>query len=100
VKKMLQNLKQKNSDQKTLEAGSIGSAPPTPAGCSLDEPPRINLCLADWRRQTRRLRAEESFHNAWRGLPEGWRFDRFYRDGHSPMDALTAWRDWQPWEDD
>jgi len=40
------------------------------------------------------------FHNYWRGQPRGWLFDQLYREGYSPLDALEAWRDWEPFEND
>ncbi len=99
MKKILQKGNQKNSDEKPLGSGSIGYGVPTPAGASFDKPPRITLSLSLWRRAAYRLRSKESFHNSWRGLPEGWRFDRLYKEGHSPLGALETWRDWEPFED-
>jgi hypothetical protein len=99
VKKILQKGNQKNSDEKPLGSGSIGYGVPTPVGASFDKPPSISLSFPLWSRAACRLRSKESFHNSWRGLPEGWRFERLYKDGHSPLEALETWRDWEPFED-
>lgn len=99
MKKIPQNENRKNSDQKPLGSGSIGHGVPTPVGHSFDALPRVSLSLAEWKREARRLMAEESFYNAWRGLPLDWRFDDLHKEGHSPLDALERWRDWEPWED-
>lgn len=104
MKKILQGWKKSFSPQKTPELTPLEHALPVPE-VGLVEDAReagheVALTLRQWKRETLLLDARESHWNPWRGVPGGWRFDLFHGEGYSPEDALEAWRDWVPPEDD
>lgn len=59
----------------------------------------VYLSPKEWRDEVDHLRAKGDYFNSWLGVASGWRFDRLHEAGLSPRQALTWWRDWQPWED-
>lgn len=60
----------------------------------------VDLSIAEWRKEVDLLRAKDDFFNPWLGVASGPRFERLHGAWLSPREALTWWRDWQPWEDD
>jgi len=60
----------------------------------------VGLSLEEWHGEVATLMTQADYYNPWRGLPSDWRFDQLHSDGFSPIDALEAWRDWVPFEDD
>jgi hypothetical protein len=60
----------------------------------------VGLSLEEWHGEVLSLMKTTDYHNYWRGQPRGWLFDQLYREGYSPLDALEAWRDWEPVEND
>jgi len=61
---------------------------------------RVDRSLDEWRQETIALHAEEDYFNSWLGPASGSRFDRLFGEGYSPIDALEAWRDWEPFSED
>jgi hypothetical protein len=59
----------------------------------------MHLTFREWSEQADDLRQEHDYWNLSLGSPIGPLFDGLYNKGLSPRQALTWWRDWEPFED-